>query len=223
MNIVCYTAVIGGYDNVVDPTKLSNGVDFICFTDKPFASKVWRCLPIPSELEYLSDVKKQRIIKICPHRYLSQYDISIWIDGNIAVVGDLNDFIKQYNLETNTFFSRIHPSRNCIYKEANACKMMKKDVVDKIDEQIAKYQSEGYPKNAGMVETCILLRKHNARECKMIDNAWAIELLQYSHRDQLSFNYVCWRDNFLPGHLVNELKMNENKYFRMRMHQHAAR
>ena len=46
-------------------------------------SGIWKLLPIPDELKHLNNVKKQRIVKICPHRYLKDYDISIWVDGNI--------------------------------------------------------------------------------------------------------------------------------------------
>lgn len=98
MKCVCYTSVTGGYDKVAEPSVVSAGFDYVCFTDHPFHSDVWKCLPIPEELQFLSNVKKQRIIKICPHRYLQQYDLSIWVDGNISVIGDLNEFVKQYDL-----------------------------------------------------------------------------------------------------------------------------
>jgi len=45
----------------------------------------WKLRPIPEELKHLSNVKKQRVIKICPHRYLKEYDISIWVDGNLEI------------------------------------------------------------------------------------------------------------------------------------------
>jgi len=71
MKRVCYTAVTGNYDKVIDPVVVAEGFDYICFTDSPFESAVWKCVPIPEELKWLSNVKKQRILKICPHRYLS--------------------------------------------------------------------------------------------------------------------------------------------------------
>ena len=61
-----------------------------------------------------------------------------------------------------------------------------------------------------MVETNILLRKHNDEKCVLLDNAWATELLQQSHRDQLSFNYVCWKQGFLPGYLTKNSRIAAN-------------
>lgn len=88
---------------------------------------VWQLRPIPKDLEFLSNVKKQRIIKICPHRYLKEYDISIWVDGNIKIKRSLIDFINQYDLEKCPLYVRVHPSRKCIYEEAEACIELGKD------------------------------------------------------------------------------------------------
>ena len=127
MKICVYTCITGGYDRLTEPKVVPKGVDFICFSDKVIPSKIWMHRDIPSELQFLSDVKKQRVIKICPHRYLSEYDISVWVDGNIAIIGDITKFIAQYDLDAVPFYSRVHLSRNCIYDEAEACIAMKKD------------------------------------------------------------------------------------------------
>lgn len=218
-NIVCYTCVTGGYDYVRQPIVVSKDIDYVCFTDNmQLKSNIWQIRPIPNQLNNLSNVKKQRIIKICPHKYLKEYDISIWVDGNIEIKADLNEFIQQYDLDKCPFYTRIHPSRKCIYEEAEACIRMKKDNAATIYSQIDKYKKEGYPKNIGMVETCVILRKHNDKICQLIDNYWASELLLHSHRDQLSFNYVCWKMHFLPGILKNEFKINLNQTFRIYRH-----
>ena len=177
----------------------------------------WKLKEIPNELKYLSNVKKQRIIKICPHRYLKEYDISIWVDGSFQIIGDLNEFIAQYDLQKCSIYVRVHPYRKCIYDEANACIKMHKDVKEKILAQVNAYRNEGYPKKIGMVETGILLRKHNDAKCQMICNLWASELLKHSHRDQLSFNYACWKMHFIPGILKNEFKVS-NLFFKITNH-----
>jgi len=42
---------------------------------------------------------------------------------------------------------------------------LKKDSKDVIEAQLKRYKAEGYPKNAGMAETGIILRKHNEMKC----------------------------------------------------------
>lgn len=91
MKKVVYTCISGQYDILTDPVFINKEFDYVCFTDQPFYSEVWQIRPIPEELNSLSQVKKQRIVKICPHRYLPEYDLSIWVDGNIIIKGDKND------------------------------------------------------------------------------------------------------------------------------------
>lgn len=219
--IVCYTCITGNYDILKQPYVVSKNIDYICFTDNiHMHSGVWKSLPIPDELKYLNNVKKQRIIKICPHRYLKDYDISIWVDGNIQIKDDLNKFIAQYDLNENFLYTRIHPKRNCIYDEADTVIKMHKDCDDIIQKQLDTYKCDGYPKHIGMVETGILLRKHNDNKCQLLCNDWATELLKYSHRDQLSFNYVCWKNKYICGIMKNEFKLNKdcNMYFEWSRH-----
>ena len=223
MKICCYTCITGGYDSL----KIISGqkpetmqqVDFICFTDNDQLKQLdWQIRPIPRELDGLSNVKKQRVLKICPHRWLKEYDISIWIDGSFQIIGDILDFIRQYDLEKSPLYTRIHPQRRCIYDEAKACIALKKDSKDVIEAQLKRYKAEGYPKNAGMAETGIILRKHNSMKCQLLGNLWASELLKGSCRDQLSFNYSCWKMHFLPGCLKNEFKTCNNGTFRLMSH-----
>lgn len=218
-SIVTYTCITGGYDQLKQPKNVSKGIDYICFTDNlTIDSGVWKLRPIPDELRYLSNVKTQRIIKICPHRYLKEYSTSIWVDGNLQVVGDLNCFANQYDLNRCPFYVRVHPVRKCIYDEAEACIRLKKDTSESVNRQIEAYRQEGYPKKIGMVETCVLLRKHNDIKCQLLCNLWASELLKYSHRDQLSFNYACWKMKFIPGILKNEFNVNKNNFFKFFNH-----
>lgn len=229
MKVCCYTCITGRYDSLKvvlgQMPKTMQQVDFICFTDdQNLAQLDWKILPIPLELNGLSKVKQQRVIKICPHKWLPKgYDASIWIDGSFQIVGDVMKFVSQYDLEKNPFYTRVHPHRNCIYEEAKACISLKKDQKEVIEEQVKRYQTEGYPEKIGMAETGILLRKYNDIKCQMLGNIWASEILRGSHRDQLSFNYACWKMHFLPGCLNTEFNIFGKKVntFKLCGHDHG--
>ena len=219
MKICCYTCITGNYDRLKDPEVVPENIDFICFTDnRMLRSKVWQIRPIPEDLQYLSDVKTQRTIKLCPHRYLSDYDLSIWVDGNIEIIGDLNEFLGQYDLNSAELFTRIHPSRKCVYEEAKKILAIGKDLPENILYIVDRYRNEGFPENIGMAETCILVRRHNERTCRLFSNAWVTELLLNSHRDQMSFNYIAWKMRFQIGYLTKDFNLKTDKYFRWRMH-----
>ena len=67
-----------------------------------------------------------------------------------------------------------------------------------------KYQEVGYPPNNGLINGGIILRHHNEPDCKKVMEDWWSEIKYNSKRDQLSFNYAAWKNNFqfnyLDGH-----------------------
>lgn len=105
--------------------------------------------------------------------------------------------------------------RHCIYDEAEMCKRLHKDSAVVIDAQMSRYRNEGYPVKAGMIESGVILRKHNDPRCKALCNMWAAEVMKHSRRDQLSFNYICWKMHFVPGVLTNEFRLGYGTNDRM--------
>ena len=92
MKTVIYTAITSNYDSLKQIRNQNQNFDLICFTDNPnlrYNSYNWNIYPIPNDLLQFSKIKQQRLLKILPHKYLSKYDISIWIDGNITIIGDM--------------------------------------------------------------------------------------------------------------------------------------
>lgn len=134
--IVVYSAITSGYDSLKCHKNSHNpDVDFICFTDNTnlkYNDNNWMIRNIPEDLNGLSKVKQQRLIKILPHKYLSEYEISIWVDGNIQIMCDVDDFLKKIDLEKHHFYTRRHPVRDCIYDEAKEVLFMRKDVPENV-------------------------------------------------------------------------------------------
>lgn len=193
---VVYTCITGGYDNLIEPKFVTEGFDYVCFTDNnEMKSDVWEIRPLPKETEGLSQVKKQRYVKINPHLLLSDYDVSIWVDGNVTIKSDLNEFISKFIQSDCSIYVPKHPSRNCIYAESKAVISMNKDVKENVEPQIERYREEGLPKDYGLLQSNIMLRKHNEKDCIRFMEQWFEELKNGSHRDQLSFNYVAWKNN----------------------------
>lgn len=190
---VIYTAIVGDYDDLINPTPLEDW-DYICYTDQPLKSEIWQIKPIPEEIKYLSQVKQQRYIKLHPHILFPDYEFSLWVDANISIKGNINNYISENCSDTGTvLFIGKHPHRNCIYKEAITCKAMNKDKEEIINKQMAKYESEGFPHNMGLPQSCIIFRYHNEPSCINLMETWWKEIEQHSHRDQLSFNYALWK------------------------------
>lgn len=218
MKVVVYTAIIGGYDTLNEPKVKPDGVDFVCFTDRDMKSDTWdirRVAPL-----YEDNTRTARKYKVLPHRWFPEYDISIWLDGNKLIVGDVLKYVEHLKeVHIATFdHMKCFDKRNCIYQEAQAIldfgnsnnkrtpeKGIRnwKDNPQVIVDQMNRYLSEGYPKDNTLAFTCGMVRRHNIEEVRTVMEDWWTEIKYGSKRDQLSFNYSIWKNNtsyiYLPG------------------------
>ena len=85
-----------------------------------------------------------------------------------------------------------------------------------IEKQIKKYHNEGYPSNNGLINGGVILRKHNENDCIKVMENWWEEIKYNSKRDQLSFNYVAWKNNFNFNYLEGHDRTNH--YFNFSKH-----
>jgi GT2 family glycosyltransferase len=192
--MVVYTAITGNYDDLNIPEVLNPNFDYICFTDNiNLKSDFWE-IRLIEDLD-LDNTRKARHYKILPHKYLSEYDYSLWIDGGFKIVGDLSKLINNH-VRNKQMMCIDHELRNSIYDEAKACIDRKKDSPDVINSQMKKYLDEEYPEDQGLIESGVLFRKHNDIEVINVMEDWYKEIIEHSRRDQLSFNYAAWKNDF---------------------------
>jgi hypothetical protein len=211
---VIYTCVTGNYEPLDNPYAISEGYDYVCFTDSDkVKGDMWELRPIPAELSKLSTVKKQRCIKINPHKYLPEYDLSIWVDGSVKLTKDVNSFIAENCSGSENVYIPQHPNRNCIYDEMDACVKQKKDIEANIAPQRRRYKAEGFPKNYGLVQSNIIIRRHNQPDCIKLMETWWNELKNGSHRDQLSFDYARWKNRDVKVKMLKSTTC-ESDYFK---------
>lgn len=193
--VVLYTAITGGIDNLIQHTYRSVCFDYICFTDLPISEPgIWEVRLI--EENHLDEVRKAKLYKIFPQQFFGEYQYSIWIDGNIDVVGpDLEKRVLELISEDIVIAANVHPHRNCVYEEANACIRMRKDEPTSILRQVEFMKSAGFPENMGLYEMNLIFRKHNDQKVVKLMNDWWWMIKTFSRRDQLSFMYVLYKNN----------------------------
>ena len=221
MKIAVYTSIFGGYDDLVDDQFQMDGVDYICFTDRDINSETWKV--VKSTPIYNDSNRNAKKYKILPHRYLKDYDWSVWIDGNIKVISDIrglctDDPYKVYD------HMQVFDKRNCIYEEARAIlnfgkinsektpeRGMKnwKDNPNVIVNQMNRYMSEGYPADNGLATNPIIIRNHHDSDVIKNMEDWWTEIKYNSKRDQLSFNDIAWKNEFNFVYLQGDSRNNE--------------
>lgn len=210
---VVYTCITGKYDTLLEPTVVSKGFDYVCFTDnKDFKSEVWDIRPMPESVKSYSSVKQQRYVKVNAHEFLPEYDLSVWVDGNVVVKGDMNKLAASVVKDDCSIYVPQHPTRKCIYSESKIVLAMKKDVSTNVNPQMKRYKEEGFPENYGLLQSNIMIRKHNNEDCMKLMRDWSNEILNGSHRDQLSFNYCSWKNKDVKIHYLDR-KIYDSQWF----------
>jgi hypothetical protein len=211
MRVVVYTAIIGGYDTLNEPLVKPDGVDFVCFTDREMESETWEIRKVTPLYE--DSTRTARKYKVLPHRWFPEYDYSIWIDGNKIIEGNILDYISQLGKGNLSLFdhTKCFDKRNCVYQEAAAIFRLGqepgktyKDNPLTIKSQMERYLSEGYPQNNGLAFTCVVVRKHNDVDTVNLMEHWWTEIKYGSKRDQLSFDYVAWKNNYSFNYLYGD-------------------
>ncbi len=241
---VIYTAIFGTEYYLHEPEVPIEGYDFICFTNDPsLKSDLWdvrQVTPIYKEADGAL-TRNARKYKSLPHRYLKEYDISIWMDGDLKITDNL-DLLTQEHLKENNLALLDHSlcgmtttgnlnRRSCVYDEAkfikwagdNHPRKSYKDNINIILSQMEKYQKEGYPPNNGLARTSMIFRKHNDPQIIKTMELWWEEMKYGSRRDQLSFNYSAWKNGLSFTYIQEDI--DDNKWIKLmkRWRQHRKK
>ncbi len=213
--IAVYTAIFGGYEGLL-PQKPIPGVDFICFTDRNIAARPWRI--VACDADHADPTRNARRRKVLAHEYFGEYDVSVWIDGNFLVVGDIRRLVEEKlgscGMLVFDHGLTIGDPRTCIYEEHRAIVAMGeadgrfKDDPAAMQAQMERYRRAGYPENNGLTYSAVLVRRHNAPDVVRTMNAWWHEIENGSKRDQLSFNYAAWKEGLRFGWLEGNVRDN---------------
>lgn len=183
-----YTVITGGYDTLKEPFIVSEGWDYICFTDDPgLSSDIWeiRLISAESQQEEPDKQRLQRKIKILPHIYLPEYRYTIYIDGSTVQMMDFDMLLRETNYLGGILLKK-HGRRNCVYEEIAACVKLDKDSRPKLMVQMSYYREMyKHPINNGLYETGVLVRE-NCEEVNNVSDLWYAELRKHSVRDQIS-------------------------------------
>jgi lipopolysaccharide biosynthesis glycosyltransferase len=217
---IVYTAIFGDRDKLSDPKVLNENFEYVCFTDNPnLTSKIWKiklCSPISPD-----PVISAKLFKVLPQKFFPEFEKSIWIDGNMIVAKDLSPLLDLVDDETTLACFDHNLSKtdsvNCIYDEANL--LLKKISEGKhhtldpkpIIKQVERLKKEGYPEQNGLISGNLLIRKHMNKKCIQMMEEWWSEILSGSRRDELSFNYLAWKNGFKFKYIDGDFK--DNKWF----------
>ena len=189
--VIVYSCMIGNYDNVTSFNK-QRGYDYILFTDQNIKNTNWTVFPIPEEVLKLnvSDIKKQRYMKIHPHKFFKNYDLSLYIDPNYEITGDLDDYlINTLNPLDHIYIPHLQFGKGM--KQAIDKAIEKKlDDVSLLKHVMDRYNQSKLLDKTGIVNAGLIIRKHHTEDCIKLMERWWEEVRDYSHVDNFAFDYA---------------------------------
>ena len=212
--MVVYTAITGNYDRLKDPLFVDDNLNYVCYTNNPrIKSQIWN-------VEFIKNVKMDNVhlarhIKINPHLFFPEYEVSVWVDGKYQIKDDLREYALQYQQQS-SILCFPHPQRTCICDELAECILWTNGNKKNMIVQVGNYLKNGYPVKNGLFETGCMVRFHNNDSVKMLMNGWENDVMEYSIRDQLSFPYICWKNEFMPD--ICDLDVNHNRWLQVEGH-----
>lgn len=217
--IAIYTCIYGGYDSVREPISVPDNCDFFIFTekDRTIESKVWIKRDAPEKIAKMSNIEKNRYIKMHPHELFPEYKYSIYIDGNVQIISDLTEYVNLLN--DIGIAIHTHHLRNCVYDEMKIVLKSKRIKPKEGNRHLEYLLNDGMPKNYGLLQCNVIVREHNNPICLKIMEEWWEEFMRYSKRDQISLPHVLYKNKIKVeqvGVLGNNIYTNPS--FRILLH-----
>lgn len=217
---VVYTCITKNYD-AIPLEKPGQGYDYVCFIDKATKESNLDAINASDDIKFVEVCIEgapdniNRMLKIKPHEYLSNYDESIYIDGNIRLKKNPFDLLG-FLPESKSIGFYLQPDRDCAFREID--ELVRVGLVHGRNAKALKssFRVLGLKASYGLYEANVIVRRHNDPSCKLFMELWWILWSNATiKRDQ---PYLALA-NFLTGGCCvhsfgySGLRTNENTFF----------
>ncbi len=187
-----YTVLTGQYEPLNEqPIASSSGLPFICFSDDPTRpSGMWQLRGF--EPPFAGDhIRCQRTVKIQPHKFLLDFDESLYIDNSVLLRTPPERLFEAADLSTGLCLP-THSFRSLLLDEFGAVAADELDDPNRVAEQLGHYLT-ACPDvlMRKPMWTGLMLRDHNNLRLQTAMDIWLAHVYRYSRRDQLSVPVAC--------------------------------
>jgi hypothetical protein len=185
--IAIVTSFTKGYDTLKLPEILDKRFKYIVYTNaKTNGVGIFDIRPLPRS--DLDNNRAIRLVKTHPHKLLSEFDLVVWTDASLMIVGDIYPLITKFLNSRKAIGSGEHPLRKNIYEEFQANVKLKKENYKTMKRQIDYYRKQGF-EHDDLAENTLLMFNLKHKKLAPALETWWDQISRFSKRDQLSFNY----------------------------------
>jgi hypothetical protein len=219
--VTVYTCAIGPRDWIHRPRAKPAGIDFLRFSDrKPWNPRGWLHRDLPEIPGEHSARILSRFPKLRPQEALPPgYDIGIWIDSSIEVLGDIRPLIETFDASGADLALFAHPSGRSVVEEidfAMAKGRIPPESYSAAEQQRQRYQALGIG-DRKIIEATIIFHRLQSEASRKAGQIWWDEITTYTDRDQVSQPFAM-RGEHLKIHLWDWHFDDPNPYFRRQPH-----
>ena len=208
IKLVIYTTLLGDKEPLGNPlsdiqdTSTDLDISYVCFTDSnTLTSETWELKPINMYL--LSADKMCRQAKALPHEFFPDHQYSLWIDNIVK----LKRLPRAADLNTNNKFLFklfVHSGRSNLFEEACAIHGLGYETSETVLNQMEHYSKfVNLSSVSPLSTTTVIIREHHHPRVIEFGKTWWSQILNFSKRDQLSFDFVRTQLNtaidYFPG------------------------
>ena len=187
-----YTCLFGDYEVLSEqPAAYNTNVPFICFTDnRELRSEFWQ-IRVVEPLLPQDFSRSSRHPKICAHEYLPDFNQSIYIDNSVRIISNPEEIFELlFQNQSHKFACLHHSFRMSIMDEFEEVRRLSYEYENVLDLQRSEYNKLGYDFSDRPIWGGFLLREHHSADVVQCMKIWFANVLRYSRRDQLSFNFA---------------------------------
>jgi len=213
MKCVVYTSVFGNYDWAFPPLEIEDAIGYRIFTDDPaLRVRGWQTVVVDAG-RFRDARAANRYYKMLAHREFPDVDCSLYIDGNIRLLGKTSRLIHDFMSLGSCLGLFRHPLRSSVREEADACLATGKiKDAGTLESELSHYRAQGFQDDIGLAECTVHLKNHRHAGLADAMELWWSLFERFDTRDQISLPYVLWRTGVDCTYLPFSFR-DQNPYF----------
>lgn len=197
VRVVVFMAQFGDADPVMPPGEVVAGWDYVVFcSDEVRPPRPWtvRVVSPPSSAD--TPRLQNRWCKLHASTLLPDYDVSIYVDTHVQIVGDLRVLLDEFLASDADCGLIRHPiSRNVAHevkRQVRVGRITPSDFAANWTAQQARQARAGFRDDLGLYFAAVVLRRHDRPQVAEFEEAWWVELRSGVTRDQVALPFALW-------------------------------
>lgn len=207
-----YKCVFNNYDYLINERVALEEFDYFLFTNnKTLKVYPYRTIFVPAT--FSSGSLNNRKLKLIIPELLKNYDLSIYLDGNINVLKDLCYLTKKF-LDSDADIGLFsNPYTTCVEDEIISCLKSKKTNEISINLELQYYKSKQMVADTFMTDNAVIFRKKHNLNMNNSMSEWFDIVSKFTGRDQISLPFITKKYNINKIILGDSPRHINNKYF----------